>query len=124
MYLYNFILCALYYVLVYLCITCPDALLRRTQVDGNLADLQYLWIDLVTILPIAIFMGRTGPHGRLEPQQPEASLISKSVIGSIGGQVAAALGCHSSLCRVWAHPRHISHGARRVSPLCACPSRI
>ena len=118
------VLCASYYVLVYPYIAYPDALLRRTQVDGNLADLQYLWIDLVTILPIAIFMGRTGPHGRLEPQQPEASLISKSVIGSIGGQVAAALGCHSSLCRVWAHPHHISHGARRVSPLCACPSRM
>ena len=71
----------------------PTQMCFAPQVDGNLADLQYLWIDLVTILPIAIFMGRTGPHGRLEPQQPEASLISKSVIGSIGGQVAGRLRC-------------------------------
>ena len=80
-----FVLCASYYVLVYLRITCPDALLRRPQVDGNLADLQYLWIDLVTILPIAIFMGRTGPHGRLEPQQPEASLITGHTLVVDGG---------------------------------------
>ena len=54
---------------------------------NNLGDLQYMYIDLFVIIPVAVFMGRSGPYPRLSPKRPTASLVSKRVLTSLIGQV-------------------------------------
>ena len=47
---------------------------------SNLSDFEFLYIDLVLILPIAIFMGWAGAYPVLSRKRPTASLISKKVL--------------------------------------------
>ncbi|KAF9116054.1 hypothetical protein BGX27_005083 [Mortierella sp. AM989] len=55
---------------------------------SNLGDFQFLYIDLVLILPIAVFMGRTEAYPLLNPKRPTANLVSKKVLTSLIGQIA------------------------------------
>ncbi|KAJ1828260.1 hypothetical protein LPJ56_001215 [Coemansia sp. RSA 2599] len=57
----------------------------------NLSDGQYLFIDLFTILPIAVCMDRSKPYSRLVPKRPSASLTSKKVLASLIGNVALVI---------------------------------
>ena len=61
------------------------SILYRTA--SNLGDFQFLLIDLVIILPIAIFMGRAEPFPRLAIKRPTANLVSKKVLSSLMGHV-------------------------------------
>lgn len=54
---------------------------------GNLTDSQYLWIDLVVVLPLALAMPWTGAAVRLSSRMPTRRLIGLAVIMSILGQV-------------------------------------
>src|SRR5688572_16451469 len=54
---------------------------------GNLGDFQFLYIDLVLILPIAVLMGRTEAYSILSPKRPTANLVSKKVLTSLIGQI-------------------------------------
>ncbi|KAF9125309.1 hypothetical protein BGX30_000523 [Mortierella sp. GBA39] len=54
---------------------------------SNLGDFQFLYIDLVLILPIAVFMGRTEAFPVLHPKRPTANLVSKKVLTSLIGQI-------------------------------------
>ncbi|KAF9436778.1 hypothetical protein BGZ76_003009 [Entomortierella beljakovae] len=54
---------------------------------SNLGDFQFLYIDLVLILPIAVFMGRTEAYPLLNPKRPTANLVSKKVLTSLIGQI-------------------------------------
>ncbi|KAF9913042.1 hypothetical protein EC991_005910 [Linnemannia zychae] len=54
---------------------------------SNLGDFQFLYIDLVLILPIAVFMGRTEAFPILHPKRPTANLVSKKVLTSLIGQI-------------------------------------
>ncbi|KAF2721341.1 hypothetical protein K431DRAFT_303553 [Polychaeton citri CBS 116435] len=54
---------------------------------SNLGDFQFLYIDLLLILPIAIFMGWTGPYATLSPKRPTASLVSRKVLTPLLGQI-------------------------------------
>ncbi|MCJ1476845.1 hypothetical protein MMC13_005514 [Lambiella insularis] len=54
---------------------------------SNLADFQFLFIDLLLILPIAIFMGWTGAYPTLSRKRPTASLVSRKVLIPLLGQV-------------------------------------
>ncbi|KAF9941951.1 hypothetical protein BGZ67_003522 [Mortierella alpina] len=54
---------------------------------SNLGDFQFLYIDLVLILPIAVFMGRTEAYPVLNPKRPTANLVSKKVLTSLIGQI-------------------------------------
>ncbi|KAJ9054764.1 hypothetical protein DSO57_1010851 [Entomophthora muscae] len=56
------------------------------QYGSNLGDNQFLAIDLLTILPIAVAMGRTGASSKLYPGSPSASLVSKKMLSSFLGQ--------------------------------------
>ncbi|KAI9597974.1 hypothetical protein BDF19DRAFT_494043 [Syncephalis fuscata] len=58
----------------------------------QMADLQYLFIDLFIIMPVAISMGRTGAFPRLSTQRPTANLVSHKVLASICGQIAVQAG--------------------------------
>ncbi|KAI7574775.1 hypothetical protein KC343_g22939, partial [Hortaea werneckii] len=54
---------------------------------SNLGDFQFLYIDLLLILPIAIFMGWTGPYQDLSKKRPTASLVSRKVLTPLIGQI-------------------------------------
>ncbi|KAJ3333841.1 hypothetical protein HDU76_002562 [Blyttiomyces sp. JEL0837] len=59
---------------------------------SNLADFQFLFIDMALIIPIAVFMSESGPNLTLNPKRPTASLVSKKVLSSMLGQVAVQAG--------------------------------
>ena len=58
---------------------------------SNLGDFQFLFIDLLLILPIAIFMGWTGAFPVLNSKKPTASLVSRKVLTPLLGQIAICL---------------------------------
>ncbi|KAJ1723765.1 hypothetical protein LPJ53_001933 [Coemansia erecta] len=57
----------------------------------NLSDGQYLFVDLFTILPVAICMDRSKSYSRLIPKRPSASLTSKKVLTSLIGNVVLVI---------------------------------
>ena len=58
---------------------------------SNLGDFQFLYIDLVLILPIAIFMGWACAYPILSRKKPTASLVSRKVLVPLLGQMALCL---------------------------------
>ncbi len=58
---------------------------------SNLGDFQFLYIDLLLILPIAIFMGWTGPYRELSRKRPTASLVSRKVLTPLLGQIVICI---------------------------------
>ncbi|KAI8352801.1 hypothetical protein B0O80DRAFT_427396 [Mortierella sp. GBAus27b] len=54
---------------------------------SNLGDVEFLYIDLLLIVPIAVFMGRTEAFPALSPKRPTAKLVSKKVLTSLIGQI-------------------------------------
>jgi cation-transporting ATPase 13A3/4/5 len=54
---------------------------------SNLGDFQFLFIDLLLILPIAIFMGWSGAYPHLSRKRPTASLVSRKVLTPLLGQI-------------------------------------
>ncbi|KAI9790387.1 MAG: hypothetical protein M1816_005205 [Peltula sp. TS41687] len=58
---------------------------------SNLGDFQFLYIDLFLILPIAIFMGWTGPYPELGRKRPNASLVSRKVLTPLLGQIVLCI---------------------------------
>ncbi|RKP15509.1 hypothetical protein BJ684DRAFT_6931, partial [Piptocephalis cylindrospora] len=59
--------------------------------DFSLGDLQFLYIDLVLILPVAVFMGRTGPAPKLHLARPIGRLVSRKVLTSLLGHILLQL---------------------------------
>ncbi|KAF8249427.1 P-type ATPase-like protein [Wilcoxina mikolae CBS 423.85] len=57
---------------------------------SNLGDFQFLFIDLLLILPIAVFMGWTGPYPTLSVKRPTASLVSRKVLTPLLCQIFIA----------------------------------
>ncbi|KAI1377354.1 hypothetical protein F4677DRAFT_416128 [Hypoxylon crocopeplum] len=54
---------------------------------SNLGDFQFLLIDVLFILPIAIFMGWSGPYPVLSRKRPTANLVSRKVLTPLLGQM-------------------------------------
>ncbi|KAJ5070977.1 cation-transporting atpase [Anaeramoeba ignava] len=52
-------------------------------INSNLGDWQYLYVDMFMVLPLSIFMSRTGAAKRLVRRRPTASLVSASVLTSL-----------------------------------------
>lgn len=50
---------------------------------SNLGDFQFLFIDLLLILPIAIFMGWAGPAKVLCRKRPTSDLVSRKVLAPL-----------------------------------------
>ena len=61
-----------------------------------MSDLQYLWIDLCIIFPLAITMGRTHAYPTLSEHKPNGRLISFTVLASVLGHTAL-----SAAFQVW-----------------------
>ncbi|XP_075046542.1 polyamine-transporting ATPase 13A2 isoform X2 [Mixophyes fleayi] len=59
--------------------------------DTNLADFQFLFIDLIITTTVAVLMGRTGPASELGLKCPLGTLISISVLGSLIIQISLVL---------------------------------
>ncbi|RKP10372.1 P-type ATPase-like protein [Thamnocephalis sphaerospora] len=58
----------------------------------QLGDLQYLFIDLFIIMPVAVAMGRTGAYPKLSVRRPTASLVSRKVLISLISQIIVHAG--------------------------------
>lgn len=58
---------------------------------SNLGDFQFLFIDLLLILPIAIFMGWSGAYPQLSRKRPTASLVSRKVLTPLLGQIVLCI---------------------------------
>ncbi|ORX61100.1 hypothetical protein BCR36DRAFT_408082 [Piromyces finnis] len=54
---------------------------------GNLGDVQFLFIDLFLILPIAVAMGRSGSYHKIYHKAPTSNLVSFKVLVSLIGQI-------------------------------------
>ncbi|XP_037129788.1 cation-transporting ATPase 13A2 isoform X1 [Syngnathus acus] len=52
-------------------------------VSTNLADLQFLFIDVALVTLLAIVMGKGGPSEKLSPYRPPANLMALPVLGSL-----------------------------------------
>jgi cation-transporting ATPase 13A3/4/5 len=53
---------------------------------SNFSNNQYTLFDLITVLPLSVFMSRTGPVGKLSEHQPPSELISFRIISSVVAQ--------------------------------------
>ncbi|KAG2412653.1 hypothetical protein HFD88_010210 [Aspergillus terreus] len=78
--------CCFKYMSLYSAIQFSTVSLLYTSAS-NLGDFQFLFIDLVLILPIAIFMGWTGPYPVLSRKRPTADLVSRKVLTPLLGQI-------------------------------------
>lgn len=58
------------------------------SISQNLNDLQFMWVDIGIIIPVAIFMGRTRAYSSIHYKRPTASLVSKKVMTSMAGQLS------------------------------------
>jgi len=57
-----------------------------------LSDYQFLYIDLVLLIPLSIFMGDTNAYEKLTPHIPTGALISLPVISSVLSSFAIQFG--------------------------------
>lgn len=58
---------------------------------GTLGNYQFLFIDLVLIVPLAVMLARTTSFDKLSARRPSSELFSKRVLASLFGQVAIAI---------------------------------
>lgn len=58
---------------------------------SNLGDFQFLFIDLLLILPIAIFMGWAGPASTLCRSKPTSDLVSRKVLVPLLGLMSICI---------------------------------
>ncbi|KAF6824536.1 p-type ATPase [Colletotrichum plurivorum] len=58
---------------------------------SNLGDFQFLFIDLLLILPIAVFMSWGGPFPVLSRKRPTADLVSRKVLIPLLGQMVICI---------------------------------
>nr|XP_061841606.1 polyamine-transporting ATPase 13A2-like isoform X1 [Nerophis lumbriciformis]XP_061841607.1 polyamine-transporting ATPase 13A2-like isoform X1 [Nerophis lumbriciformis]XP_061841608.1 polyamine-transporting ATPase 13A2-like isoform X1 [Nerophis lumbriciformis] len=70
------------YMAAYSIIQFTSVLILYT-VGTNLADLQFLFTDLVLVTLLAVVMGRGGPSEELHPRRPPANLLTLPVLGSL-----------------------------------------
>ena len=57
-------------------------------IECNLTDRQFLFIDLVALVPLSIFQARTGAYDKLSPEIPTATLFYAPVLASVAGSAA------------------------------------
>lgn len=57
-------------------------------IDCNLTDRQFLFIDLLALVPLSIFQARTGAYTKLSPDVPTATLFYTPVLMSVAGSAA------------------------------------
>ncbi|KAK5993150.1 putative cation-transporting ATPase [Cladobotryum mycophilum] len=63
---------------------------------SNLGDFQFLFIDVLLILPIAVFMGWAGPAEKLCQKRPTADLVSRKVLTPLLGLMVLCVGVQAA----------------------------
>jgi cation-transporting ATPase 13A2 len=58
---------------------------------SNLGDFQFLFIDIILILPIAVFMSSSAPYPVLSRKSPTANLMSRKVLVPLLGHMAICI---------------------------------
>ncbi|KAK2742253.1 p-type ATPase [Colletotrichum kahawae] len=81
---------------------------------SNLGDFQFLFIDLLLILPIAVFMSWAGPFPTLSRKRPTADLVSRKVLIPLLGQMAICIAVQAMVYvavreQPWYIPPRINH---------------
>lgn len=81
---------------------------------SNLGDFQFLFIDLVLILPLAIFMGWSGPAPTLHRKRPTADLVSRKVLTPLLGLMVISIAIQTVAYvtvkqQPWYKPPKVSH---------------
>jgi len=89
---------------------------------SNLGDFEFLYIDLLLIMPIAVFMGRTEAFPALSPKRPTANLVSKKVVTSLIGQIIIQGLFQAALFMIvrqqpWYQPPKYERGERNIECL-------
>jgi magnesium-transporting ATPase (P-type) len=65
-------------------------------IDSNLGDFQFLYVDLILILVLAVLMSRTGAFHKLYPRRPPGRLVAFSILVSLLLQVTLHIATQSS----------------------------
>lgn len=86
---------------------------------SNLGDFQFLYIDLLLILPIAIFMGWAGPATLLCSKRPSADLVSRKVLTPLLGLMAICIFIQGAAFltvkqQSWYKPPKVGHGETTI----------
>lgn len=86
---------------------------------SNLGDFQFLFIDLLLILPVAIFMGWAGPSQVLSKKRPTANLVSRKVLLPLLGHmviciVFQAIGYMAVREQSWYIPPKLKHDKSNI----------
>ncbi len=81
---------------------------------SNLGDFQFLFIDLLLILPIAIFMGWAGPAATLCSKKPTSDLVSRKVLVPLLGLMSICIAVQGAAYltvreQSWYTPPRIGH---------------
>ncbi|KAI1437265.1 hypothetical protein GGR50DRAFT_645603 [Xylaria sp. CBS 124048] len=80
---------------------------------SNLGDFQFLFVDVLIILPIAIFMGWSGPYPTLSKKRPTANLVSRKVLLPLFGQIIICIFIQAAAFLIvqqqeWFIPPHVN----------------
>ncbi|KAG7123368.1 cation-transporting ATPase like protein [Verticillium longisporum] len=86
---------------------------------SNLGDFQFLFIDLLLILPIAIFMGWAGPYPVLYKKRPTANLVSRKVLIPLLGQMIICIAIQATVYiavreQPWYIPPKVRHDKSNI----------
>ncbi len=57
------------------------------SIGTDLTDMQFLYVDFFTLVPVSILMSYTEPFSTLTPHLPAGSLLSLPVLTSVIGSV-------------------------------------
>ena len=79
-----------------------------------MGDFQFLFIDVLLILPIAIFMGWSEPYPVLSKKRPTANLVSRKILTPLLGQVAICIAVQAASWLIvreqeWYIPPRVHH---------------
>ena len=86
---------------------------------SNLGDFQFLFIDLVLTLPLAIFMGWSGPAPTLHRKRPTADLVSRKVLTPLLGLMAISVAIQAASYvavkeQPWYKPPKVKHEGANI----------
>jgi cation-transporting ATPase 13A3/4/5 len=57
------------------------------SLGGNMTDLQFMFVDILLIIPIATVMSHSRAYSKLHKKRPTGTLMSKKVLISLFGQI-------------------------------------
>jgi magnesium-transporting ATPase (P-type) len=65
--------------------------LQCNLIESYLSEYEFLWVDLLVVLPLSALLPQTRAFGMLSPRRPPASLLEPAVLASVFGQALICL---------------------------------